>query len=201
MGSKAESGSTRPEFDRVVSEAKRGEGWAFTTIFDAWSRPLTAFVAARGVTDVDDVVSEIFLGVFRSIGSFEGSESDFRSWIFRIARNKVADSFRSSGRQPVTIPLSPQRDIVGGDVEGDAFARLGVDRVAELLNGLTDDQSEVLLLRIIGDLSVADVAELMDRRPGAIKQLQRRALRRLELRLVSGEFATETRTPRAAQGR
>ncbi|MEM7342437.1 MAG: sigma-70 family RNA polymerase sigma factor [Actinomycetota bacterium] len=184
-----------------MSEAKRGEGWAFTTIFDAWSRPLTAFVAARGVTDVDDVVSEIFLGVFRSIGSFEGSESDFRSWIFRIARNKVADSFRSSGRQPVTIPLSPQRDIVGGDVEGDAFARLGVDRVAELLNGLTDDQSEVLLLRIIGDLSVADVAELMDRRPGAIKQLQRRALRRLELRLVSGEFATETRTPRAAQGR
>lgn len=177
----------------MLDAARRGESWAFDELFRQWSRPLSAFVAGRGVVDVDDVVSEILLAVFRSIDQFSGSEAGFRAWVFRIARNKIADSFRRAGRQPVTIPLADELEVTGGDVEDDALAQLGRDRVEALLGDLTDDQCEVLLLRIVADLTVAQIADLMGRRVGAVKQLQRRALRRLERRLLEQEQVLPSR--------
>lgn len=168
-------------FDEVIAGARNGEGWAFDALFREWNPPITGFVRARGVASVDDVVNEIFLGAFTSIGRFRGTETDFRSWLYRIARNKVADSFRRSFRQPATRSLSSTDDTVGvGDVESDAHSNLGLERVMRLLDTLTDEQREVLLLRIVGDLTIDQIAEITGRRRGAVKQLQRRGLRRLE---------------------
>ncbi len=69
-----------------------------------------------------------------------------------------------------------------GDVEIEAERRLAQSRVERLLATLTDDQHEVLLLRLVGDLTVAQIAEITGRRRGAVKQLQRRGLRRIEAR-------------------
>lgn len=179
-------------FDETLRAAKVGEGWAFDSLFEAWNRPLTGFVAGRGVSDSDDVVNEIFLGAFRSIQSFNGEEADFRAWLFRIARNKIADSFRQRGRHPVTVPLEPGHPgstIRSGDVEADADARLGSERVHDLLGRLTDEQREVMLLRIVADCTIDQIADITGRRRGAVKQLQRRALRQLE------KFLSESHTP------
>ncbi len=171
------------EFDEVIAAARAGEGWAFDALFRTWNGPITGFARARGVTDVDDVVNEIFLGAFTSINRFSGAEPDFRAWIFRIARNKIADTYRRSARQLDTTPLTGTEPVVAGDVEHEADARLGQREVERLLATLTDDQQEVLLLRLVGDLTVAQIAEITGRRRGAIKQLQRRGLRQIEARL------------------
>jgi RNA polymerase sigma-70 factor (ECF subfamily) len=63
-----------------------------------------------------------------------------------------------------------------GDAEDEAVARLGRGWAVRTLDVLTDDQRSVLLLRILADLSVEDVARLLGKRPGAVKTLQRRAL-------------------------
>ena len=170
-------------FDDVIAGAQDGEGWAFDALFREWNSPITGFVRARGVAEGSDVVNEIFLGAFTSIGRFRGTEADFRAWIYRIARNKVADNFRRLSRRPLTRELAGADDQVAGDVELDAQARLGLDRVERLLATLTVDQREVLALRIVADLTIAQIAEITGRRRGAVKQLQRRALRRLEAQL------------------
>lgn len=182
------------DFRSVLAAAQRGEGWAFDALFVEWNRSMTSFVRQRGVREVEDLVNEIFLGAFRSIGTFRGGEADFRAWFFRIARNKIIDHHRRLGRQPETVPL----DLVRVDspvlhVEADVEQRLGDEQLILLLGRLTDEQREVLLLRTVGDLTIDQIAKVMGKRRGAVKQLQRRAARRLEAMLADSDFEGEAR--------
>ena len=141
---------------------------------------MTGFVRARGVHDIDGVVNDVFLRAFAAIGSFDGDESGFRAWLFTIARNRVIDEARRDSRAPSTTQLDAAAAVAGGDVIVDAEHRFGDDRVVALLGLLTDEQREVLTLRFVADLTIDQIAETTGRRRGAVKQLQRRALRRLE---------------------
>lgn len=170
----------------MLDAARAGDGWAFDELFRIWNGPVTAFVRARGVSEVNVIVNDVFMRAFSSIGSFDGDESGFRAWLFTIARNRVIDEARRNKRKPATTPLDSVLTLVGGDVVADAERGFGDDRVVALLGQLTDEQREVLTLRFIADLTIDQIAEATGRRRGAVKQLQRRALRRLE-RLLEGE--------------
>lgn len=173
-------------FDALLDAARAGDGWAFDELFHAWNRPVSGFVRARGVGDVDGVVNDVFLKAFGAVASFAGDESAFRAWLFRIARNRVIDEYRKQGRMPGTVELSAVGEVVGGDVGVEVDERLGGDRVVALLSRLTDEQREVLALRFVADLTIDQIAEVTGRRRGAVKQLQRRGLRRLEAILEQG---------------
>ena len=71
----------------------------------------------------------------------------------------------------------------GGDVEDDVLTRLGTETVHRMCAGLPADQRSVLLLRVLADLTVEQVAAVMDRSVGSVKALQRRGLRRLRAEL------------------
>ena len=172
-------------FPDQLNAAQAGDGWAFDELFATWNAPVTGFVRARGVTDVNGVVNDTFLRAFSSIRSFDGDESGFRAWLFTIARNRIIDEARKNSRRPTTIHLDEASTVAGGDVVADAESRFGDDRVVALLGLLTDEQREVLTLRFVADLTIDQIAEATGRRRGAVKQLQRRALRRLERELES----------------
>lgn len=173
-------------FDEQLTAAKAGEGWAFDALFDQWNSRVTGFVRSQGVGDVDGVVNDVFLKAFRSLGSFEGDVDGFRAWMFRIARNRVIDEYRRNGRMPATTSVERASEVSGGDVVDDAERRLGNDRLLALLDLLTEEQREVLALRFVADLTIDQIAAVTGRRRGAVKQLQRRGLRRLEAELEGG---------------
>ena len=168
------------DFSHLLDAARAGQGWAFDELFRTWNGPVTGFVRARGATDVAGVVNDVFLRAFGALDRFDGDESGFRAWLFAIARNRVIDEFRSQARRPATVEFDAAPYLVGGDVVDDAERRFGDERVIELLATLTDEQREVLTLRFVADLTVDQIAAATGRRRGAVKQLQRRALRRLE---------------------
>jgi RNA polymerase sigma-70 factor (ECF subfamily) len=164
-----------------LDAARAGDDAAFTAIYHALAGKVAGFVRGRGVRDVDDVVNEVFLGVFRNFATFDGDASAFRSWLFTIARFKAADSLRAAGRsQSTTVAELP--DVSAGNVEVDAMDSLSGD-ISELLDVLTDEQREVILLRIVADLSLAQVAEITNRPAGAVKSIQHRALASLRRHL------------------
>lgn len=138
----------------------------------------------RGATEPEDLTSEVFLAVFERLAAFEGTEARFRSWVFTIAHNKAADAHRRITRRPWTeVDDMHLPDQAGGNVEDEALVMLGAGRVHALLAELPDVQRDVLLLRIIADLTVAQVATAMGKSQGAVKQHQRRALAHLRERL------------------
>jgi RNA polymerase sigma-70 factor (ECF subfamily) len=137
----------------------------------------------QGAAEPEDLVSEVFLGVFRGLGSFEGGEPQFRSWTFTIAHRRLLDERRRSARRP-QIALADTGDRPGGDVEREALEALGERWVIELCQGLSADQRTVLLLRIVADLSIDEVGRITGRSIGAVKALQRRGLEALRRKIA-----------------
>ncbi|MCL3862389.1 sigma-70 family RNA polymerase sigma factor [Actinotalea sp. K2] len=174
------------DFEGVLERARAGSPEAFTVLYTELSRPVTAFLRSRGVREVDDVASEVFLAVFTGIGRFVGDEAQFRAWVFTIAHRRVVDGWRRGARSPATQPFEPAADPrTAPSAESQALDLLGGRDAVALLDRLTDDQREVLLLRIIGDLTVDQVSEVLGKRPGAVKAAQRRGLATLRRLVVS----------------
>lgn len=172
--------SRRCSFDELLDGARAGEEWAFRALFDALSSPVAAFVRSRVDSDVDDLVNEIFLGAFKGLERFEGGVSDYRAWVFRIARNKINDSHRRGYRRVEQSELdtegSSQRSI---EAELDFATQEQREQIDRMLEPLSPDQRDVILLRVVADLSIEQVATILEKPPGAIKSLQHRALETL----------------------
>ncbi len=172
-------------FTQRLSRARDGDEGAWTEIFAELAPVVLGYLRANRSPDPEDVLSEAFLQVARDISGFEGDEQSFRAWVFTIAHHRLIDARRRTARRPVNLtPEPPEPRGHVADAAEEALARIGLERVQEVLSGLSDDQREVLLLRVVGDLSVEHVAEAMGKRPGAVKALQRRGLAAIKRELA-----------------
>jgi RNA polymerase sigma-70 factor (ECF subfamily) len=141
------------------------------------------YLKGQAVAEAEDVASEVFVGIVRNVGSFEGDERAFRAWAFSIAHKRVIDQRRrlARRREHVTDPADLTRrlsETVVGDPDQEFEGWLAGPAARAVLS-LSPDQRAVILLRVVADLSVADVASVLGKSEGAVKALQRRALRRL----------------------
>jgi RNA polymerase sigma factor (sigma-70 family) len=170
--------SFESDFPSVIVAARGGDDWAWTAIYREYSPPVLRYLRGRGAREPEDLLGEVFVQIVRNIEQFEGSASDFRTWVFVIARNRLIDEHRSAGRHPVdSVTDEVLTAAVGsGHAEDDAMHRMANKRVMAVLERLTPDQRDVLFLRLFARLTVEEVAQVIGKRPGAVKALQSRGL-------------------------
>lgn len=169
-------------FDAVLAAARSGERRAFERLYHGLSQRVHAFARARRAADPEGVVNEVFLKVFTGLNDFAGSEAQFNAWVFTIARNRLIDEVRRRDRRPIEVPGDrADRERLAGcdDVEHQVIGRLATESMLARLDGLTVEQRDVVLLRVVSDLTVEAVAEVLGKEPGAVKALQRRAFRNI----------------------
>lgn len=175
-------------FDDVLAAAQAGAAWAFDVLYRDLSPAVTGYLRLHGALEPDDLASETFIGVFTGVARFQGDEAALRSWVFTIAHRRLTDDWRRRSRRPqLADDPAALRDVaegLGGDVEDDALARIGTENVRRWCAQLPEDQRTVLLLRILADLTIEQIADVMDRSAGAVKALQRRGLRTLRALLA-----------------
>ena len=173
-----------PAFDAVLSAAQSGAGWARTRLYEWLSPAVLGYLRAQGIPEPADATSDVFVAVLSRLHTFRGDEAHFRSWVFTIAYRRACDQWRAQGGGPQTEPLEDAKQpLPAPAAEEVALRRLGDEYVEHLLAGLTPDQREVVALRVIADLSIEQVAELLGKPPGAVKALQHRALVALRRRI------------------
>jgi RNA polymerase sigma factor (sigma-70 family) len=170
-------------FERTLAGARAGEEWAWREIHIELAPVLIGYLRGRGAADAEDVAGEAFVQIVRDLRSFEGDWRGFRAWALAIARHRLFDARRRDARRPDEPHPDPAAHEPAGDVSEDAIANLELDRVASLLAELSPDQRDVVLLRVIGDLSIEETARVIGKRRGAVKQLQRRGLAAIKRRL------------------
>jgi len=173
-------------FTPLLEAARQGSEAAWQELYYDLAPAVLGYIRANGGPDPEDILGEVFLQVARDIAGFEGEERGFRSWVFTIAHHRLIDARRHSARRPVELsPEPPEPRGRADDAADEALARIGVEEVQRVLAGLSEDQRAVLLLRVIGDLSIEDVAKAVGKRPGAVKALQRRGLAAVKRELES----------------
>jgi RNA polymerase sigma-70 factor (ECF subfamily) len=173
------------EFAEILSRAQAGSPPACQSLYESVAGRVCGYARLHGSTEPEDVTSEVFLRVFGHLGEFVGDETGFRSWVFTIAHRLVVDEHRRTARRPRPVELSEPltESVPGGNAEADALHVIEADRVAEVLRDLVPDQREVLTLRIVGDLTVEQVSDVLGKSRGAVKSLQHRGVAALRRRL------------------
>jgi RNA polymerase sigma-70 factor (ECF subfamily) len=164
-------------FTSLLAAAREGSEAAWQELYDGLAPVVLGYLRANAAPDPEDVLSEVFLQVARDVARFEGEDRGFRSWVFTIAHHRLIDARRHSARRPVELsPEPPETGLTADDAADEALARIGMDEVKRVLASLSPEQRSVLLLRVIGDMSIEDVARAVGKRTGAVKALQRRGL-------------------------
>ena len=178
-----------PDVWELVRRAQEGDAEAFGEIYDHYVGMVHRYVHHRvgDRTTAEDVTSETFVRALRRIDSLSFQGRDVGAWLITIARNIVFDHVKSSRyRLEVTTADMRDADTVTDGPEDAVVQRLTNETLVECLRKLGPEQQECLALRFLHGLSVAETAEVMGKRDGAIKALQHRAVRRLAGLLPEG---------------
>lgn len=179
-----------PSFDTVLSAAQTGADWAWDVIYRDLAGQVLGYLRSHGASEPEDRLGDVFLQVARNIRTFDGDEQAFRSWVFMIAHHRLIDERRSRSRRQEDLTGEPSDLDLAGEPEAPADAealnRLAEEDIRQLLGTLSVSQRDVLTLRILGGLTVPEIAVILKKRPGAIKALQRRGLNALKRTLDEG---------------
>lgn len=157
-------------------------------LFDRCYPRLARYAYARlgNQSEAEDIASEVFVRAFESLDSYRDTGAPMEAWLFRIARNLVIDRYRRSGRLERVVD-DEEHELQGADdPAGKAEQRILMRDVNAALQRLTLDQREVVSLRFFGGLSSKEVAGVMKKRDGAVREMQRAALEKLRGMLDAG---------------
>ncbi len=173
-------------FADLLGAARGGDEAAFAALWRDLNPPVVRYLRVLAPGWAEDVASETWLEVVRGLHRFDGDEGGFRSWVFAVARARAVDAARHAARRPVVpVPVGLLCDQVGPDDPVQAVIEAASTRAAlALIAELPRDQAEVVALRVIAGLGVAQVAGIVGKRPGAVRVLAHRGLRRLATRLA-----------------
>lgn len=174
-----------PEASRLralVDLAKEGDAEAYGQLYDHYVSGVFRFIYYRVSSQqlAEDLTSETFVRGLRAIQRFNWQGKDFGAWLTTIARNLVADHFKSSrARLEIVSETIPEGKTVVASPEQEVLSLISNEMLFEAVNSLPNEQRDCVLMRFIQGLSIAQTAAALGRSEGAVKQLQLRAVRSL----------------------
>jgi len=183
-----------PTFADVLARAKAGDPDAFEVIYRDVSPLVLGYLRGHTLADPEDTCGEVFVSAIRRIGTFEGDERQFRSWLLTIAHRRMVDATRRTARQaedPYTNEMLAARADEASSAEGAALERLDALGIVDAIGELTELQRSAVLLRVLADLPVREIALIMNRPESAVKALLRRGTMTLSRRLRARADSTE----------
>lgn len=136
--------------------------------------------------DAEDLTTQTFLRMLESIGRFRWGTAPFSAWLFRIAHNLAMDHFRSRRRWQPEEEVPEPEGLVESSAEEEALKLLAGQSMFDLIESLSDEQRQVLILKFVFDFSNVEAATVLDKTEGAIKSLQHRALASLQKQMQTG---------------
>lgn len=178
----------------AIRRAQEGDPDALGQLWRTYQHLLLRYFRGKGMREPEDLASTVWVEVASGLDRFDGGEPDFRRWLFTIAARRRIDDIRTVRRRADRADRAPidTRASHAPSAGDEAERAASLDAALALVRTLPPDQADAVLLRVVADLSVDEVAEIMDRRPGAVRVLVHRGLRRLAERHAVTNPSTET---------
>lgn len=173
-------GAPGDDWVATIAAAKSGDESAFTVLFRELNPAVVRYLtvlAGRGLAE--DLAAETWVAALRNFATFEGDERSMRSWLLTIARARWVDAVRVSTRRPELVTDTTPEVAAPDDVHAAVEVTFTTDWALKLIATLPPDQAEVVTLRVVGQLDVAEVAELTGKTSNHVRVLTHRGLKRL----------------------
>ncbi|WP_031167765.1 RNA polymerase sigma factor [Streptomyces durhamensis] len=173
------------ELGAAVARAQDGDEAAFAVAYRLVQPGLLGYLHGLVREDAEDVASDAWLEIARSLGRFKGDGAGFRGWTATIARHRALDHLRrqrtrprAGGTEQDVLHLPAQHD-----THDQALESLSTEQALELVRALPPDQAEAVLLRVVVGLDGPAAARVLGKRPGAVRTATHRGLKRLARQL------------------
>lgn len=174
----------------LLARAQKGSSDALGALYDRYHTGVFHYLYYR-VGDLrlaEDLASDVFLRMVNHLSRFDPRVTSLQSWLFQVARNLMIDHYRKSNGR-VSVELREDLATLDGDPTQAAEQRLTREQLARALKGLVPDQRDVIILRFIIGMSLAQTGQILNKSEDSVKGLQRRGL--LELRERMREWKVE----------
>ena len=174
---------------QTLQRAQQGDNAAIAELYDQYQVIVYRYLYYRtcDAQAAEDLTSELFLRMIRSLADYRPSSGSFQAWIFQIARNLAIDHYRRNSTHPNTFL---EENLVTGEAtaSGSVERNLNAITLRQALTQINEDQRDVIVLRFVAGMPIAEVAQALQKSQDAIKALQRRGLVTLRKLLTDWEI-------------
>jgi RNA polymerase sigma-70 factor, ECF subfamily len=166
--------------ERALIEAAQHDPGRFAELYELNFDRVYAYVVIRvhNRVEAQDLTAHVFQQALANIGKFKWRGAPFCAWLYRIAANAIADQARKKSREVTETEVATNTSV---DTDLEQFERRA--RLFSAVESLPQDQRKVILLRFGEEKSIREIASVLNRSEGAVKQLQFRGLENLRARL------------------
>ena len=143
--------------------------------------------------EAEDLTHEVFMSAWQNIGSYKSKGFPFSSWLYQIARNRVIDHYRT--KKFHTDIESVEGEVAGleAKIEIDLENSLSLEVVKAMLQKLTPEQQDVILMRFMEERTHKEIAAAMKKSEGSVRLMQHRAVNTLK-RLINGKKSEKSKS-------
>lgn len=170
---------TRVEIKKLVYDARKGNKEAVGVLYDTFLDAVYRFVYYRVRTreEAEDITENTFVSIFEHIKEYKDTGSPFEAWLFRIARNKIIDHYRS---QKPNIPIEKSRESPSDEnVEQKVEVALTKEYIMTCMRLLPASYQEIIILKYIEEKTNEEISILLEKPLAHVRVLQSRALAKL----------------------
>jgi RNA polymerase sigma-70 factor, ECF subfamily len=169
----------------LVRRIRANDARAFDELYARYWPRVMGYLVQRlsgSVEEAEDLAADVFTRVYQKIDTFEPRGAPLSAWVIRIAHNQLIDSLRRRSKlTQVTLDDAPE--IASGPVFTDIDQGVAIDQIKAGLEYLTPEQRQVIVLRFLEGMSLAETATAVGRNVDAVKKLQARGLASLRRRI------------------
>lgn len=176
----------QPE-QNLIERARNGDEEAVTLLYETHVDSIFAYVRYRVPSDViaEDITSEVFLRMVRSVTRYRDQGVPFRAWLFRIAANLITDHYRQHGKNP-TVAIHESYESDDPNPFDHVMQEDEHHHLRLAIQSLPAEYQDLLVLRFVEDMPHTEIARIMNKSAMALRAMQYRALKALEEALRGG---------------
>ncbi len=165
----------------LLFRAKNKDPEAFSQVYDLYAEKIYRYIffKVRTQEDAQDLTSEVFLKTWQYISENTKEIKNLNALFYKIARNLVIDYYRKLNQQDMPMEqevLDQQQALISKEDLQEVETKIEMERIEEKLRELKDEYRDVIILRYIEQMSVKEIAKIIDKKSGAVRVMIYRAL-------------------------
>ena len=165
-----------------IKKAKKGNKEAFGLLYDYYLPKIYRYIFLKvsNEQEAEDLTHEVFFSAWRNMRGYKDEGFPFSSWLYRIAKNAVIDSYRTA-KNNISLSKTGEDDFKVIDRSGENLDMdFQLEKIKKTIPLLRQDYQDVIIMRFVEDLSHEEIAGSMGKSEGAIRLIQHRALKELK---------------------